>query len=261
MSARGAPSCSSTQLPRTPSSGAGSSIGRWVWVPLVAMMVRYMPGVEPEPGDHPADQGEAVAREHAEVVTRPVVHVVGQRDLDVPGRPIGVPRAVRRQLDVGGYQGGPRPVGQDDRVGQLPVDHRDGQPRTGRCRPAVARSAAQCGGDVRPQVRVPRAVLAVEVAVRVALAARVDPRGRRAAPAARPAASAPPDTLRPSRCRRSRTPCRRRRRGRRRPSAVAIQPAERRGVLRRLPVVGGADDQHGALARAGRCHGRRARRR
>ena len=43
MSARVAPACSSTQLPRMPSSGAGSSIGRWVWAPLVAAIVRYMP--------------------------------------------------------------------------------------------------------------------------------------------------------------------------------------------------------------------------
>ena len=43
MSARVATSCSSTQLPRMASSGAGSSVGRWVWPPLLATMVRYMP--------------------------------------------------------------------------------------------------------------------------------------------------------------------------------------------------------------------------
>ena len=48
MSSRVATSCSSTQLASTPSSGAGSSIGRWVWLPLFGMIVRYCPASRPK---------------------------------------------------------------------------------------------------------------------------------------------------------------------------------------------------------------------
>ena len=34
--------------PARPSSGAGSSIGRWVWAPLVGMIVRYCPASSPK---------------------------------------------------------------------------------------------------------------------------------------------------------------------------------------------------------------------
>ena len=47
MSSRPATSCSSTQLPSTPSSGAGSSIGRWVCEPLFGMIVTYWPASSP----------------------------------------------------------------------------------------------------------------------------------------------------------------------------------------------------------------------
>ena len=43
MSARLAGAWSSTQLPSTLSSGAGSSTGRCVWVPLFGTIVTYMP--------------------------------------------------------------------------------------------------------------------------------------------------------------------------------------------------------------------------
>ena len=48
MSSRVATSCSSTQLASTPSNGAGSSIGRWVWLPLFGMIVRYCPASSPK---------------------------------------------------------------------------------------------------------------------------------------------------------------------------------------------------------------------
>ena len=77
MSSRVATSCSSTQLASTPSSGAGSSIGRWVWLPLFGMIVRYCPASSPNRVMHPPDEVDPVARQHPEVIARPVVVSAG----------------------------------------------------------------------------------------------------------------------------------------------------------------------------------------
>ena len=97
-------------------------------------------GVELEMHHHPSDEGEAVAWQNAEVVTGPIAHVGGQCHLQVTGGS-GAWRPVSRQLDVAGDQGGRRLVGEHDGVGQLPIDDRDGQPRT----PVGGRSVASVG--------------------------------------------------------------------------------------------------------------------
>ena len=135
-----------------------------------------LPGVEPEPGDRPPDEVDAVARQHAQVVTGPVGHVLGQGDLDVAGR------SIRRAAGSGGEQlavrpdpGGTGAVGHDHRVGDLPVGHRDRQPGAGGRRGGHVGGQAQCGGHVRPQVTVPGTVGRVEVIGGVALAAGMQP--------------------------------------------------------------------------------------
>ena len=142
MSARVAPACSSTQLPRMPSSGAGSSIGRWVWAPLVAAIVRYMPASSLKCRMTRRIRARLLRGSTPEMITRPVLHArraaPPRRDGSIGCRQCR--SAVSSTLRV--TSAGRRLVGEHDRVGQLPIDDRDRQPRTRRRLLRSTRSAA-----------------------------------------------------------------------------------------------------------------------
>ena len=126
-----------------PAAGSGSSMGRWVWVPLVGDDRDVLAGVEAEPGDHPVDQVDVVARQHPEVVARPYDDARRQRDLEVTGRPGGGGAVAGvDQLPVAARTcAGLAVVGHDHRVGQLPVGQRDREPGTTGRRPPRPRPA------------------------------------------------------------------------------------------------------------------------
>ena len=136
-----------------------------------------LPAVEAEAGHHPADEVDAVAGQHAQVIADAVRRAGGEGDLDVPGGALAGPvLQVRDQLPVDPHLGRSGLIGHDDRVRQLPVGERDRQSGTDRpCRGADRRWEVQRGGEVRPQGGVPVPVGGVEVAGGVAFAAGVDP--------------------------------------------------------------------------------------
>ena len=163
MSDRLATSCSSTQLPSTPSIGVGSSIGRWVWEPERATIVRYCPASRPK-RHRAADEFGVVAGQHPEVVPGLVRHPVRQGDLDMPGGPFHrLTVAGCGQFPVGAHQRRRGIVGHDHRVGLLPVDDRDAEPRPGRRRVDGAGRQVESAGQVRPQGVVPSTVGSIEV--------------------------------------------------------------------------------------------------
>ena len=215
-----ATSCSSTQLPSTPEQRR-RLVDRQVGVRAAVRDDReVLPGVEPEAGHHPADEVDAVARQHAEVVAGPV------RRCPRAGRSRRAGWSARRacrpcrdQLAVGPDLRGARLVGDDHRVGDLPVGQRDRQPRAGRGRrPPTSAGQAERGGERRPTARRARR------GRRRRSRRRRCPRragGRRRPPCAASCVveqgRARPGRSRPTRCCRSRTRCRRRRRPHRRP--------------------------------------------
>ena len=109
-------------------------------------------GVEPEPGDHPPDEVDAVARQHPEVVAR-VVHAPGRAismcRVDRSGRAVVPPSSSRFVRTVVGR----RLVGHDHRVGDLAVGQRDRQPRAAGAvvsPTSAGRSSAVARSDQRP---------------------------------------------------------------------------------------------------------------
>ncbi len=211
------------------------------------MIVRYCPASRPNRADDPADEVDAVAREHAQVVARPVAAGAARSR----GGAWSARRACRccraSSSRFAADRGGPRLVGDDDGVADLAVGERDRQPGTGgRGRLAHRGRQVERAGQVGPQTAVPVAVGGVEVAGGVALSAGAD------------AAAAVRGELVVEQ--------RRHRLVRRGPLGVAAAedavrhtvrravggardpPAERGGVVRGSTVVGRADDEHGAVA-------------
>ena len=136
-----------------------------------------LPGVEREPRHHPADQVDAVARQHPEVVAGTVRRALRQRDLQVPGRPWrggAVAAWISSRFCAHLRRAGV--VGHDDRVGQLAVGQRDRQARaTGADRGDLGRQV-QRPGERRPRGRRARSgTAASKSAGGVALTARVHP--------------------------------------------------------------------------------------
>ena len=229
-----------------PEQGSGL-VDRQVGVPAAVRDDRQvLPGVEAEPGDDPADEVDAVAREHAQVVARPVA-AGAARSRCGGWSARRACRCCREQLAVPADRGGPGVVGDDDGVADLAVGEGDRQPGTGgRGRLAHRGRQAERAGEVGPQAAVPVAVGGVEVAGGVALSAGAD------------AAAAVRGELVVEQ--------RRHRLVRRGPFGVAAAehavrhtvrravggardpPAERGGVVRGSAVVGRADDEHGAVA-------------
>ena len=217
-----------------------------------------LPGVEPEPGHHPPDQVDAVARQHPEVVPGTVRRARRQGDLEVAGRPWGRRRSpawISSRFSPHLRRDGV--VGHDDRVGQLPVGQRDREPRA-----AVPTAATSAGRSSAPARSAQRPACQERYGASKSAAALPSPRGCTRRRAVRrqllvQQRRAPPGTSRPTRCCRSRRPSTP-------PPAAASgaappdPPAERGGVVRRGAVVGRADDEQAAAASAARRRGRRA---
>ena len=182
-------------------------MGRWVGAPPVAVSVTYWPAVQAEAGEHPVDHRHVVARQHPEVVARGVGRAGRQRDLQVPHRAAARGARADGELAVDPHGRGLAAVGLQDRARRAALLDLHGQPRAapGRRRRRGVQPEGRPQGV--PQPGVPGLELAVEVAARVALAARVHP-GR----AARLEGGVDPGRHRPGRSRpsrgcRSRRPC------------------------------------------------------
>ena len=162
-------------------------------------------------------------------------------------RSAGFPFEGRDELAVRPDPGRPGVVGDDHRVGDLPVGQGDREPRSGRGH-GLAHLCGQVegGGEVGPEAAVPVAVGGVEVARGVALPAVADPasavggellveQGRDGLVGGGPLrVAAAEDGVGQA--------------GGRIGGGTPDPAAERGGVVGRGAVVGGADDQRGAVA-------------
>ena len=159
-------------------------------------------------------------------------------------------RCLRQQLPVGHQGARLGPVGHHDGVGRLPVDHGEAQPWLGAGPPAGLRPAASsCRPGLRPEVGVPLRELAVEVGAGVALAPRLHPvrsvglelevdQGGYGLVGRGPVHVAAAEDREGQAGR-----------GIGRGGRVGDPAAEALGVVRRLPVVGRADDHQRAFVR------------
>ena len=131
--------------------------------------------VELEPHQYPPNCLEAVARHDSQMVAGAIGDAVGKRDLDVPCRALGRPLAVAPlQFPVHAHRHGDGAVGTHDRARRQPVDEADRNARAARFRLGSCRRQVERLGEPGKQLVVPGAIVAVEVAARVAFAAPVD---------------------------------------------------------------------------------------